>query len=146
MSNISKKLEQVVNSAQKKLIQQDQILPVKTAEGILVGNVLIVSNSSIKDLWQHGEIVYASVYLNAVAIRLANLAARKINKVAADAIYREDQEYGKWFVDSQLLRVRFQQSLETGQTDRADIYWARYCESRDRAMTAKKRVQSLIEK
>jgi hypothetical protein len=146
MSTIPKKLEQIVSSAQKKLIKTDQILPIKTADGILVGNVLITSEGSIKHLWQHGEMIYDNVYLNAVAIRLANLMAKKFNRLITDAIYKEDQAYGKWFVDSQLLRARFQQALDAGDSDRADIYWARYCESRDRTIAAKNRVQSLIDK
>lgn len=146
MSNISRKIEQVVSSAQRRLIAQDQILPVKTDQGILVGNVLIVSEGSTKHLWQHNVLVYEHVYLNAVAIKLANTLARKTNRIDIDAIYREDQEYGKWFVDSQLLRTRFQQALDAQDTDRADILWARYCESRDRAVIAKNRAQSLIAK
>jgi len=143
MSNISNKLEQVVNSAQRKLISHNQILPVKTAEGILVGDVLIVSEGTIKNLWQRNELVYEHIYLNAAAIKIANLLARKIGKVKTDAIYRADQEYGKWFVDSQMLRTRFQQAIDSQDTERADILWARYCESRDRAVVAKNATQSL---
>ena len=143
MSNISRKLEQVVGSAQRKLMRHDQILPVKTAQGILVGNVLIVSEGTIKHLWQDNEIAYEHVYLNAAAIKIANLLARKISKVKSDAIYRADQEYGKWFVDSQMLRTRFQQAIEAQDTERADILWARYCESRDRAVIAKNNTQTL---
>lgn len=146
MSNISKKLEQVVSSAQKKLIQQDQILPIKTPEGILVGNVLIVSEGNIKHLWQNNILVYDHVFLNAVAIKLANMLAKKSNKILADAIYKEDQEYGKWFIDSQQLRARFQQALSNQDSFRADILWARYCESRDRAILAKDRAKSLTSK
>jgi hypothetical protein len=146
MSNISNKLEQVVGSAQRKLMSHDQILPVKTEQGILVGDVLIVSEGSIKHLWQHNELVYEHIYLNAAAIKIANLLARKIGRVKADAIYRADQEYGKWFVDSQMLRTRFQQAIDSQDTERADILWARYCESRDRAVSAKNATQSLATK
>jgi hypothetical protein len=140
MSNVSNKLEQVVNS---KLKAHDQLLPIKVEEGILVGDVLIVSEGSIKHLWQYNVMAYEHVYLNAVAIKLANLLARKIGRVRADAIYRADQEYGKWFTDSQLLRTRFQKALEVHDTERADILWARYCESRDRAVITKNSAQSL---
>ena len=146
MSNISRKLEQVVGSAQRKLMSHDQILPVKVKEGILVGDVLIVSEGTIKHLWQRNELVYEHIYLNAAAIKIANLLARKIGRVKTDAIYRADQEYGKWFVDSQMLRTRFQQAIEAHDTERADILWARYCESRDRAVVAKNATQSLATK
>ena len=143
MANISNKLEQVVNS---KLKAHDQLLPIKVEEGILVGDVLIVSEGSIKHLWQNNELVYEHIYLNAVAIKIANLLARKVGKVTADAIYREDQEYGKWFIDSQILRTRFQQALDVHDTERADILWARYCESRDRAIITKNSAQTLATK
>jgi hypothetical protein len=143
MANISNKLEQVVNS---KLKAHDQLLPIKVEEGILVGDVLIVSEGSIKHLWQNNELVYEHIYLNAVAIKIANLLARKLGKVTADAIYREDQEYGKWFIDSQILRTRFQQALDIHDTERADILWARYCESRDRAIITKNSAQTLATK
>jgi hypothetical protein len=143
MANISNKLEQVVNS---KLKAHDQLLPIKVEEGILVGDVLIVSEGSIKHLWQNNELVYEHIYLNAVAIKIANLLARKLSKVTADAIYREDQEYGKWFIDSQILRTRFQQALDVHDTERADILWARYCESRDRAIITKNSAQTLATK
>jgi hypothetical protein len=146
MSNISRKLEQVVGSAQRKLMSHHQILPVKTELGILVGDVLIVSEGTIKNLWQRNEIVYEHVYLNAAAIKMANLLARKIGRVKSDALYRADQEYGKWFVDSQMLRTRFQQAIDSQDTERADILWARYCESRDRAVSAKNATQSLATK
>jgi hypothetical protein len=146
MSNISRKLEQVVGAAQRRLISHDQILPIKTAEGILVGDVLIVSEGTIKNLWQDHELVYENIYLNAAAIKIANILARKIGRVNSDAIYRADQEYGKWFLDSQILRTRFQQALEAHDTERADILWARYCLSRDRAVVAKNTTQSLSAK
>ena len=57
MANISNKLEQVVNS---KLKAHDQLLPIKVEEGILVGDVLIVSEGSIKHLWQNNELLYPS--------------------------------------------------------------------------------------
>lgn len=146
MSNISNKLEQVVGAAQRRLMAHDQILPVKTTQGILVGNVLIVSEGTVKHLWQHNVLVYEHIYLNAAAIKIANLVARKIGRVKSDAIYTADQEYGKWFVDSQLLRTRFQQAIDSQNTERADILWARYCESRDRAEAAKNAAQSLAAK
>jgi hypothetical protein len=143
MANISNKIEQVVNS---KLKAHDQLLQIKVEEGILVGDVLIVSEGSIKHLWQNNELVYEHIYLNAVAIKIANLLARKLGKVTVDAIYREDQEYGKWFIDSQILRTRFQQALDVHDTERADILWARYCESRDRAIITKNSAQTLATK
>ena len=139
MADLSKRLEQTLRSA----IKKNPILPVKVADGILVGDVKIISEGSIKHLKRGNDILYANIYLNAVAIMLANILARRSGVIQADAIYRADQEYGKWYQDSQLLRARYQQAVELKDHDRADIMWARYCESRDRAVVAKNYAQSL---
>lgn len=139
MTDLSKRLEQTLRSA----ITKNPILPVKVADGILVGDVKIISDGSIKHLRKNNETLYANIYLNATAIAMANLLARKSGTIQIDTIYRADQEYGKWYVDSQMLRARYQQALENQDHDRADIMWARYCESRDRAVAAKNHAQSL---
>jgi hypothetical protein len=139
MASLSQRLEQTLQSA----IKNNPILPVKTADGILVGDIKIVSDGSIKHLIRNNETVYSNIHLNAVAIWLANTLARRIIDIKADAVYRADQEYGKWYQDSQMLRARYQQAVNSQDHDRADIMWARYCESRDRAIIAKNHAQSL---
>jgi hypothetical protein len=139
MASLSQRLEQTLQSA----IKNNPILPVKTADGILVGDIKIVSDGSIKHLIRNNEAVYSNIHLNAVAIWLANALARRIIDIKADAVYRADQEYGKWYQDSQMLRARYQQAVNSQDHDRADIMWARYCESRDRAILAKNHAQSL---
>ena len=140
MTTLSKRLEQTLRSA----IKNNPILPVKVADGILVGDVKITNEGTIKHIWRNGDIIYKNIYLNAVAIKLANILASHSSTILADSIFRADQEYGKWFVDSQMLRARYQQATENQDHDRADIMWARYCESRDRAMLAKKHVEALL--
>jgi hypothetical protein len=144
MTNISKRLEQVVSSAQQKLIEKQQILPIKVAEGILVGDVLIVSEGMVKHIKYLDNYLYKDIYLNAAAIRIANLLAVNKTSVIVDNIYRADQEYGRWYHDSQLLRAQYQRSINNQDHDRADTLWARYCESRDRAVNAKNIVQRLV--
>ena len=139
MTDLSKRLEQTLRSA----IQKNPILPVKAADGILVGDIKITSEGSIKHLSRNNQIIYSNIFLNAVAIALANILARRLSSITADTIYRADQEYGKWYVDSQLLRARYQQAVKNQDHDRADVMWARYCESRDRAIAAKNHAQSL---
>jgi hypothetical protein len=136
MNALSKKLEQLIRNSQ-------EILPVKTERGILVGNVLISSNNNLKNLFRSEELIYKDVHLNIAAIRLANLLAKRQDLLLADKIYQADREYGKWYVDSQMLRVSYEKSLKNQNYDRADMLWARYCESRDRAIQAKKLVESL---
>lgn len=138
MTQVSRRLEQIVSSELKK-----NLIPVKTDQGILVGDVLIVSRGSIKDIVRNTELIYKDVYLNATAIKLANLLAFRKTCLTTDQLYRADQEYGKWFVDSQLLRAQYQKSISNQDYDRADVLWARYCESRDRTLSAKNRVESL---
>jgi hypothetical protein len=139
MTNISKRLEQTLSSA----IQKNQILPQKVADGILVGDVLIVSEGSTKHLKQHGKYKYKEISLNCTAIYIANLLARRHSSIVADQLYALDQEYSKWFIDSQLLRAQYQKAVNSQDHNRADMLWARYCESRDRTVTAKNRVESL---
>ncbi len=141
MTNLSKRLEQTLSS----VIQKNLILPVKTADGILVGDVLIINQGTVKHLKQQGQFRYKEISLNCAAIRIANLLARRSSFILIDQIYAADQEYGRWFIDSQLLRSQYQKAVNNQDYDRADVLWARYCESRDRAMTAKKRVESLAD-
>lgn len=139
MTDISKRLQGVVSKELSKTI-----IPVKTDDGILVGDILIKSNGSIKDLWKDGELIYANVYLNKAVIKLSNLLAKRQSAILCDKIYNADQEYGKWFVDSQILRTQYQRSVKNQDFDRADVLWARYCESRDKAAVAKNYAESLI--
>jgi len=136
MTNISKKLEQLIKNSK-------EILPVKTERGIAVGDVLIVAEGPLKHLEQKTEIIYKNVHLNLAAIRLANLMALRQGNLKCIEIYRADQEYGKWFTDSQLLRAQYQKANQNQDYDRADMFWARYIESRDKTQSAKNRVESL---
>ena len=139
MTDISKRLEQTIRSA----IQRTPILPVKVEGGILVGDVLIISEGYIKHLKQHDRLVYKEISLNCAAIRIANILARRGSPILADQIYKADQEYGRWFTDSQMLRAQYQKALNNFDYDRSDMLWARYCESRDRTATAKKHAERL---
>ncbi len=138
MTQLSRRLEQIVR---KELSQN--IIPVKTKEGILVGDVLIVSENSIKNIYKRQELIYEQIHLNVVAIKIANLIAFRRTSIITDQLYQADQEYGRWFVDSQMLRTQHQKAISNQDYDRADVLWARYSESRDRTLAAKKRVETL---
>ena len=138
MTNLSRKFEQIINRTLTSVI-----LPVKTAEGILVGDVLITSQGSAKNIVKSGEIKYQEIYLNSVAIKIAELLIGKNHSQQADTLYRLDQDYGRWFTDSQLLRNQYQKAKDSGDHDRADILWSRYTESRDRTIAAKNLADSL---
>jgi hypothetical protein len=76
---------------------------------------------------------------------MANILALRHNSVAVETLWRADQEYGKWFVDSQMLRAQHQKALHNQDYDRADMLWARYSESRDRTVSAKKQAERLLQ-
>jgi fumarylacetoacetate (FAA) hydrolase family protein len=136
MTQLSKKLEKLIRSSQ-------EILPVKTDNGILVGDILIASQGPTKYIYKQDTLIYKEIHLNAAAITIANLMARRKETIRIDEIYRADQEYGKWFVDSQLLRAQYEKSKQNQDFDRADMLWARYIESRDRTILAKTRAEAL---
>ena len=143
MTDIKRRLEQVISSAQRRLLEQNQILPQKVEQGILVGSVLIVSEGTTKHLYRNNNLVYGNINLNVVAIRIANLVAKNSNTAIVDKIYKADQEYGKWFTDSQLLRAQYQKAINSKNFEKSDTLWARYCESRDRALLAKEAATAL---
>lgn len=139
MTKIYNRLDSIVKNELTK-----NIIPVKTQAGILVGDILIVSDHQLKHLHRNNEAVYSNISLNAVAVKLANLLARNIKTTKMDELWRADQEYGRWFADSQMLRAQHRKSLNTHDFERADMQWARYCESRDRAIIAKQHTETLI--
>jgi hypothetical protein len=138
MTNLSRKFEQIINRTLTTVI-----LPVKTTEGILVGDVLITSQGSAKNIVKSGEIKYQEIYLNSVAIKIAELLIGKNHSQQADTLYKLDQEYGKWLNESQLLRTQYEKAVANAQHDRADVLWAKYQQSRDRTVSAKSQLDSL---
>ena len=138
MTQLSKRLEQIVRKELSKTI-----IPVKTNQGILVGDVLITSNENLKSIYKNNELIYKDIHLNSTAIKIANILAFRKHSISADKLYNADQEYGKWFIDSQMLRTQYQKAISNQNFDRADMLWARYIESRDRTIQAKNQAESL---
>ena len=144
MNDLQKRLEQVVSSSQRRLIQNKEILPIKTHEGILVGSVKIISRETVKDLWQFDTLVYEGIYLNKVAIKLANiLAIHRKCTINADRLYAADQDYGRLLLESIILRERLHRARQASDHDKADLYLARYTVAKDRATYAKRQVLAL---
>lgn len=140
MTQISRRLEQIVRKELSK-----NIIPVKTPEGILVGDILITNRLNLKFLHRNQQLLYSEIHLNSIAIKIANILALRRNSITAETLWRADQEYGKWFVDSQLLRAQHQKAIHNQDYDRADMLWARYSESRDRTISAKKQTERLLQ-
>jgi len=139
MTKITSKLEQLV----KRTVERAPIIPVKTDEGILVGNVLIESQGSLKNLWQYQQLVYDNVNLNTTAIKLANNLVKYGRSINNDMIYDLDQHYGRYLIDSQLLYRQYKKLIEKQDFERADIFWARYIESKTRCQEFKNKVTRL---
>ncbi len=143
MSNLNSKLQQVVERTHRKLYEQDQIMPVKTNQGILVGDVLMIAVGPVKNLYQKDKLIYKEISLNAAAIKIANIVTKYGINSKSEALYRADQEYGRWLHESQFLRHKYQIARKNGNNDRADIYLARYCTARDRAKSAQSHALAL---
>lgn len=139
MTTIVSRLEQIV----RRTVEHAPIIPVKTEQGIMVGNVLIESYGSFKNLWRQEQLIYKDINLNVAAIKIANTLVTYGRILKNEEIYSADQEYGRWLIDSQLLYKQHKSLQLKKQYNRADIVWARYCESRDRCNAAKKRVERL---
>lgn len=138
MTDLSKKFAQIIK---KEL--SGTVLPVKTDKGILVGDVLITSNGIYKNIVKNDSVKYSDIYLNSAAIKIAKLMMNRPYNLTADEIYRLDQEYGKWLTDSLMLKTQYDRAVKKGDLDRADIFWARYVESKERTLAAKARVEFL---
>jgi len=137
MSNLSKRLQSIITKELK-----NNILPIKTEAGILVGSVLISSRDSIKDIYQNNDLVYPEVHLNCAAIAIANLLAKN-QYVDASVIYSADKEYSRLFFKSQLLRTQYEKSINTNDYFKADFLWAKYTELKHKTEIAKKKVEAL---
>ncbi len=138
MTSLSKKFEQIVK---KELAST--VLPVKTEEGILLGDVLISSSGTSKNIMKKGILAYENIFLNSVAVKIAKLLLVSNSSYQADNLYRLDQEYGKWLNESLMLRVQYDRALTKGDNDRADVFYARYIQSKERTMSAKSRADFL---
>jgi hypothetical protein len=61
-----------------------------------------------------------------------------------DRVYQLDQDYGRWFTDTKFLLNARRSAVSKKDFDRADMLWARYEQARDKAKTAKEKVQRLL--
>ena len=143
MTELSKKFENLLISYNKKLADRGVVMPVKVQDGIMIGNVLIKSNNNLKTIIGHG-IEYKDIFLNFSEITMANLLALKRNLDRVDKIYQADQEYGRYFVESQYLLKIHSRYINSKDYEKADTVWARYQEVRDRAEAAKIKVERFL--
>jgi hypothetical protein len=143
MTDISKRLEQLVSNSQKRIQEKNGILPVKCEDGILVGTVLIKSQGHLKYLYRQNKLIYKEISLNKIAISMANLMAMNRDYALLEKMYRADQDYGKYYNESQYLRMQYEKARTGKNFERADILWNKYIETKNKAIQAKNKAESL---
>ena len=143
MTDVSRRFEQMVRSYYTKN-GFNNILPRKTEEGILLGDVLIISRGALKDIRKSGQIIYRDISLNDVAIHLAHRAVLKGKTIAGDRIYEQDQDYGKWLDECYRLKILHNKAMAAKDIDRADFLASKLKDSEIRAESAKKNALGLI--
>lgn len=143
MSEVSKRFEQLVKSTYKQFLDQGTILPIKTDKGILVGNVLIETVGSLKNIYKDEHLLYKEISLNSVAIKIANLLAWDKSKKACDELYDLDVSYSKHFIDSKIFLDNYHRANNANNTTRAEILWIRYTDSKEKALDIKSRAEDL---
>lgn len=143
MNEVSKRFEQLVKTTYRKFLDQGTILPERTADGIKVGDALIRSDGPYKDIVKQGNVIWATVSLNAVAIKLANLVAWDENKDLQKEIFQLDQKYSKYFVDSKIYLDNYHRASNNNDDIRADILWTRYQDAKERAIILKDQAEDL---
>lgn len=122
----------------------NKVLPIKTKHGIRLGNVEIISDRNLKHIKINNRIQYEGIFLNVTAITLANMLFYKKSKTEMEKIYKADQAYGRFFIDSQILRYHYNMALQDQDSFRVDLFWSRYTDKRDKVLVAKKQVEQLI--
>lgn len=143
MNEVSKRFEQLVRSTYKKFLDQGTILPERTEQGIKVGDVLIISDGPYKDIVKNGKVLYRTVCLNAVAIRIANLAAWNKQVKLQQELFRLDQKYSKYFTDSKIYLNNYHRAVNNNDEIRAEILWTRYEDAKERAIILKDQAENL---
>lgn len=143
MSDISKRFEQFIRSNQLKLAESGVFLPIKVGDSILVGQAKITAQGLYKNIWYKDDLIYPNVNLNAVTIKLANGLASRSDFQKMDELYRADQEYDKFFIESTMFYHQYQINLKKSDAFKIDLFWTRYLESKLKCKIAKEKAQRL---
>jgi hypothetical protein len=140
MTNIQQKLDRVITKVHEKLARDEFLIPVKTEAGILIGNVLIVSRDALKDIYMDGELIYQSISLNKVAIKIANLLAlsQTRNQGRVRELYQADLRFGLALQDYQIFKEKYNAARLNQDIFKMDLYMARMCYSKDASEYHKK--------
>ena len=139
MTDIQKKLDRVIRNVHKTLAKQDFVIPQKTEEGILIGNVLMVSEGVHKNLFNANtmELLYKNIHLNKCAIRMANLIALGRDRHKIQQIYQADQKFGAALSDYGMFKDKFIRAKKQNDDFKQDLYIARMLHAKDKYESAK---------
>lgn len=145
MTEIKRQLDHVISKVHKDLAKKEFLIPVKTQQGILVGNVLIESQGPIKNLHQHGELIYRNISLNKVAIKVANCLALSPMKYQDKIrnLIDADTKFGQALDDYQLFKDKYHKARADQDQFRIDLYLARMCYAKDTAAHWKSQAELL---
>jgi hypothetical protein len=148
MTRINQQLDHVIKRVNQKLFKSECIIPVKTEDGILVGNVLIVSRDSFKDLYRNNELLYKGIALNKIAIKVANLAAIDYMKhhTRIEELIRVDIKFGQSLEDYQHFKTRYFAARTNNDQFKIDLYGARMTYAKDGCKYWKKQADTLTAK
>jgi hypothetical protein len=147
MNDLQKKLDTVIRSVQSRLIQTENLIPVKIENGIQIGTSTIINKDTLKDVYHRNSLIASGVHLNKIAIKIANLAAISYfnNQLRIKELIGIDQQFGDSLKDYLLFREKYKNSKAKGDYIRSDIHMARMCYSKDRAAYFKKQALRLVE-
>jgi len=143
MSEISKRFEQIIASTQRKLLDKGAVMPVRTERGIRVGCAEIVPEGPYKHIEVDGTLVYKDISLNKVAIRLANELALRHRSPMLDQLYRLDQEYSRYFIDSSFFLERYHTARNKNDEFREQLMWIRYVDAKEKAKATKEKAEQM---
>jgi len=148
MTRINQQLDHVIKRVNQKLFKAECIIPVKTDDGILVGNILIVSRDSFKDLYRNNELLYKGIALNKIAIKVANLAAIDYMKYHSriEEMIRIDTKFGQSLEDYQQFKTRYFAARTNNDQFKIDLYGARMTYAKDSCKYWKKQADTLTAK
>jgi hypothetical protein len=143
MSEISKRFEQIIASTQRKLLSKGAVMPERTERGIRVGCAEIIPEGPYKHIEVDGEVRYKDISLNKIAIRLANELALKHRSPQLDQLYKLDQEYSRYFIDSAFFLERYHKALNKGDEFKAELMWIRYTNAKQKAIDTKEKAEQM---
>lgn len=125
--HIQQQLDSVIARVNKKLAQNEIVIPQKTERGILVGPALIESVGALKNIYYKDTLLFANISLNKVAIKIANLLAldstRHQQKI--DQLIYVDNKFGAALADYQLFKDRLSKAHKDQDQFKIDMYLAR---------------------